>query len=184
MERVEASAVIERAVELCARDRAFFEAAVRALMCTVELEDRLARRRRVLGSAPLRSVLSGPWDRDPSELEEPRAVEPGAYLSYLRRAPPLVIAFETVAGGVLYAVDRGCARVAVARERGLGRIPVEVYAPPYRLPTRLSVSARLQEPGWILLVGGNPPEVAVPAGEEGVEALLQLLKLRGVRSSP
>jgi len=171
---------IGRVADACARDRALFEVLVRALMCTVELEDRLAKRGRVRSRVPLRNVLSGPWDSDPSELEEARSVDSGSYADYLESSPPLLVAFETVLGEVLYAVDRGSARVTVAKERGLGRIPAEVYAPPYRLPSTLAVSLRRGEPGWIIVVGGNPPEVALPVGgREAVEAVSLLLELRG-----
>lgn len=171
---------IGRVAEACARDRALFEALVKALMCTVELEDRLARRRRVRSRVPLGNVLAGPWDSDPSELEAARSVEPSGYAGYLEGDPPLLVAFETVLGEILYAVDKGSARVAVARERGLSRIPAEVYAPPYRLPSTLAVSLKRGGPGWIVVVGGNPPEVALPVGgREAVEAVALLLELRG-----
>lgn len=179
----ELGARISRVAEACANDRALFETLVRALMCTVELEDKLARRRRVASRVPLRNVLSGPWDSSPSELDGPRAVDASSYASYLERAPPLLAAFETVLGEVLYAVDRGCARVVVAKEIGLSRVPAEVYAPPYRLPSTLSISLQHTEPGWVLLVGGNPPEVALPVKrKEDVEAISLLLELRGSKA--
>lgn len=173
---------IRKVSEACARDRALFETLVRALMCTVELEDRLAKRRKVVSRVPLRNVLSGPWDSNPSELDEPRAVDPNGYDSYLKASPPLLVAFETILGEVLYAVDKGCARVVVAKERGLSRVPAEVYAPPYRLPSMLSVNLQQREPGWVLVVGGNPPEVALPVRrKEDVEAVSLILELRGLK---
>jgi len=179
----ELGARISGVIEACSRDRALFEALVKALMCTVELEDRLARRRKVRSRVPLRNVLSGPWDSDPAELEEARSVNPDSFAHYLETSPPLLVAFETVLGEVLYAVDRGSARVVVARERGLSRIPAEVYAPPYRLPSTLAVHLERGRSGWILVVGGNPPEVALPVTGRGAEEAVSLLfELRGLRA--
>jgi len=178
----ELGARISRVVEACSRDKVLFEALVRALMCTVELEDRLAKRKKVASRVPLRNVLSGPWDSNPSELDEPRAVDPNDYDSYLKGSPPLLVAFETVLGEVLYAVDKGSARVVVAKERGLSRVPAEVYAPPYRLPSMLSVNLQRRERGWILVEGGNPPEVVLPVRrKEDIEAVSLILELRGLK---
>lgn len=172
---------LREVVEACARSRSYFESAARALMCTVELEDKLARRGRVLCSVKVERILSGPWDSSSAEIEELRAIPHGEYLEHLRRNPPLLLAFETVEGEPLYVVDKGCTKVAVARERGLDAIPAEVYSPPYRLPAGMSLELRSLERGRILIAGGSPPEVLLPVRGEGAEGLQALLELRGLK---
>jgi len=153
-------------VEACARDRRLFEAVVRLLMCTVELEDRLARRSRVAGYVRLDRTLAPP----PEGADE--------------EGRPLLLAFELVGGGLLYVADRGCGAIARARGRGDEGIEAEVYLPPYRLPSSMSIAIRRTEPGWVVVEGGVPPEVAIPVGEEHLEHLLHLLELRGARPAP
>lgn len=164
---------LKRLVEVCTKDRELFEAAVRVLMCTVELEDKLMRRRRVLGTAKLSRTLSAP---------APKGGAASGGGSNDEDERPLLVAFEIVGGGVMYVTDRGHGVLAAARERGADEVAVEVYSPPYRLPGSTSIAIERTEPGWILVVGGTPPQVAVPVRcEEHVRVLLQLLELRGVK---
>lgn len=165
-------AKLERCVgellEACLRDRCLFESIVKVLMCTVDFEDRLAKRRRI--RVPVKTSLA---------LLAPASSEAPADGS--REELPLFIAFETV-GGVVYIADKGSETVMEARGRGVTEIPAEVYMPPYRLPGTLKLTIERRGAGWITVTGGTPPQISVPVGsEEHLRALLQLLELRGVK---
>jgi len=158
----EAERCVREVAQACARSGELFEAVVRALMCTVELEDRLARRSRVVTRVRTSLTIAAP----PRESEDGR---------------PLLLAFEALGGGVFYVADRGGAAVAEARRGGVEEIEAEVYAPPYRLPASMRLTVERPEAGWIVIAGGLPPRVALPVGEEHVQAVLRLLELRGAK---
>lgn len=174
---------LQKIIERCSRDRRLYGAVVKTLMYTVEFEDKLAKRSKRQGNAALNRILSGPWDNDLNELEEVRAIPVNEFISYLQNNSPLLVAFETVLGELLYVVDRGCAKIAIARERGVKRVPVEVYSPPYRIPRGGNFSLRRIDSNWVSIVGGTPPEVVLPVKREETDVILSLLELRGLKTS-
>lgn len=151
------------------KDRGLFEAVVRVLMCTVDFEDRLARRKKVRTTVKTGLAILAP-------------ASGSAPVNGSQQELPLFVAFETVDGGVVYVADKGFTAVMEAREKGVAEITAEVYMPPFRLPRSRKLTIERKEPGWITVVGGIPPIVSVPLrSEEHLQALLELLELRGVK---
>ncbi|MEM0226956.1 MAG: hypothetical protein QXF46_08795 [Thermofilaceae archaeon] len=168
-ERVDLEQCVNGLMEACLRNQSFFESVVRVLMCTVDFEDRLAKRKRV--KASVKTVLTVPAPFSGS-----------APANGSQQELPLLLAFETVGGGVVYIADKGYAAVLEAWEKGVAEIQAEVYMPPYRLPSARKLTIERREPGWVTIVGGTPPVISVPVGsEEHFQTLLRLLELRGVK---